>query len=102
MDAAEKVFSQFGFEGTSVRMINAEAQVDSGAIHYHFRTKQDLFRAVIKRRGEVLSSDRLMRLARCTDGRGGSPSSSRSLQLTYCRTSILRLVRATKGFDLRG
>ena len=73
LDAAEKVFSQFGFEGTSVRMINAEAQVDSGAIHYHFRTKQDLFRAVIKRRGEVLSSDRLMRLARCMDGRGGKP-----------------------------
>jgi AcrR family transcriptional regulator len=71
LDAAEKVFSEYGFEGASVRMINAAAQVDSGAIHYHFGSKADLFRAVIKRRGEILSDDRLARLARCTEaGRG--------------------------------
>src|SRR5262245_60033108 len=43
LDAAEKLFAEFGFEGTSVRAINAEADVNSGAIHYHFRTKEDLF-----------------------------------------------------------
>lgn len=73
LDAAEKVFSQFGFEGTSVRMINTEADVDSGAIHYHFGTKQDLFRAVIKRRGETLSGDRLARLDRCKEAPGAAP-----------------------------
>jgi len=73
LDAAEKVFSQFGFEGASVRMINAEADVDSGAIHYHFGTKQDLFRAVIKRRGETLSGDRLARLDRCKEAPGAAP-----------------------------
>jgi AcrR family transcriptional regulator len=65
LDAAEKLFAESGFEGTSVRAINAEAEVNSGAIHYYFRTKEDLFRAVIKRRSEILSSDRLARLARC-------------------------------------
>ncbi len=74
LDAAEKVFSECGFEGAAVRMINAVAQVDSGAIHYHFGSKADLFRAVIKRRGEILSDDRLARLARCTGaGRGTAP-----------------------------
>lgn len=73
LDAAENVFSLFGFEGASVRMINAEAEVDSGAIHYHFGTKQDLFRAVIRRRGEILSSDRLARLALCTRALGAAP-----------------------------
>jgi AcrR family transcriptional regulator len=65
LNAAERLFAEFGFEGASVRAINAEAGVDSGAIHYHFGTKHDLFRAVIKRRGEILSTDRLERLARC-------------------------------------
>lgn len=73
LDAAEKVFSRLGFEGASVRAINAEADVDSGAIHYHFGTKEELFRAVIKRRGEILSSDRLARLARCEDAAGAAP-----------------------------
>ena len=73
LDAAEKVFSELGFEGASVRMINAQAKVDSGAIHYHFGTKQDLFRAVIKRRGEVLSNDRLARLACCREGSDAAP-----------------------------
>jgi AcrR family transcriptional regulator len=74
LNAAEKVFSEFGFEGASVRTINAEAGVDSGAIHYHFGTKHDLFRAVISRRGEILSTDRLERLARCTLTPGSADS----------------------------
>lgn len=72
LDAAEKVFAECGFDAASVRRINAEAQVDSGAIHYHFGSKEDLFGAVIKRRGEILSADRLTRLARCTDAGGGA------------------------------
>jgi AcrR family transcriptional regulator len=66
LNAAEKVFAELGFQGASVRTINAEAKVDSGAIHYHFGTKHDLFREVISRRGAILSGDRLQRLARCT------------------------------------
>jgi AcrR family transcriptional regulator len=73
LDAAEKLFAEFGFEGTSVRAINGEADVNSGAIHYHFRTKEDLFRAVIKRRAEILSNDRLTRLARCEERVGWPP-----------------------------
>lgn len=73
LDAAEKVFAEYGFEGASVRMINAEAQVDSGAIHYHFGNKQNLFRAVIKRRGEMLSNDRLERLVRCAEAPNAPP-----------------------------
>lgn len=73
LDAAEKLFAERGFEGTSVREINAEADVNSGAIHYYFKAKEDLFRAVIKRRAEVLSNDRLTRLARCGLGDDAAP-----------------------------
>jgi len=82
LDAAEKLFAECGFEGTSVRAINAEADVNSGAIHYYFRTKEDLFRAVIKRRAEILSSDRLTRLARCAEG-PGTPSMLEQIIAAY-------------------
>jgi AcrR family transcriptional regulator len=73
LDAAEKLFAERGFEGASVREINAEADVNSGAIHYYFKAKEDLFRAVIRRRAEVLSNDRLTRLARCGIGEDRAP-----------------------------
>ena len=98
LDAAEKIFAEFGFEGASVRMINAEAQVDSGAIHYHFGTKQNLFRAVIQRRGEVVSNDRLERLARCKEAPGAAPLVEQIIAAYCCLTSILPSARAMKGY----
>ena len=73
LDAAEELFSQFGFEGTAVRAINAVASVNSGAIHYYFRTKEDLFRKVIQRRGRILADDRLRRLEACREEPGRPP-----------------------------
>lgn len=71
LDSAEKLFAEFGFEGTSVRTINADASVNSGAIHYHFGSKEDLFRKVVHRRASILAQDRLSRLEACRaeDGR---------------------------------
>lgn len=68
LDAAEQLFAERGYDGASVRDINDIARVNSGAIHYHFGTKDDLFRAVVDRRGSILSEDRLARLADCAEG----------------------------------
>jgi AcrR family transcriptional regulator len=70
LDSAEKLFAEFGFEGTSVRDINADASVNSGAIHYHFGSKEDLFRKVVHRRASILAQDRLDRLEACRAGEG--------------------------------
>ena len=39
LDAAERLFSQNGIEGTSVREIIKAAGANLGAINYHFGTK---------------------------------------------------------------
>jgi AcrR family transcriptional regulator len=67
LDSAEKLFAQFGYDGTSVRAINEDARVNSGAIHYYFRTKEELLRKVIERRGAILSQERLRRLEVCRE-----------------------------------
>jgi len=36
LDAAEREFAGGGFDGGSLRSIMREADVDPGAIHYHF------------------------------------------------------------------
>ena len=46
LDSARKLFAERGYEGVSVREICAEAGVSDNAIHYHFKSKKALYRAV--------------------------------------------------------
>jgi AcrR family transcriptional regulator len=50
LDKAERLFAERGFDGTSVREITTAAQVNLGAINYHFRSKESLYAAVFARR----------------------------------------------------
>ncbi len=47
--AAEKVFAEKGFDGARVKDIAARVGVTHAVVHYHFRTKRDLYRAVVDR-----------------------------------------------------
>ncbi|NNM66302.1 MAG: TetR family transcriptional regulator [Burkholderiales bacterium] len=46
--AAEAVFARDGFRGASMAAIAAQAGVAKANIHYYFRTKQQLYRAVLE------------------------------------------------------
>ena len=65
LDSAEKLFARHGFESTSLRSIIASAGVNLAAIHYHFRSKEGLIRAVIERRFAPVNNERLRLLAEC-------------------------------------
>ncbi len=43
-----ELFAERGFAGTSTEEIVQRAQVTRGALYYHFRSKEDLFRAVFE------------------------------------------------------
>lgn len=45
---AIKEFSDFGFDGASVREIARKAKVNLAAINYHFKTKENLYHEVIE------------------------------------------------------
>lgn len=47
--AATKVFLEYGYEETSVRMIQEEANVVTGSFYHFFPSKELLFEAVIER-----------------------------------------------------
>ena len=49
LDAAEHLFAERGFDGTSIRDVTTEAGVNLAAVHYHFGSKEDLLRAVLER-----------------------------------------------------
>lgn len=62
LDAAETLFAEHGFEGTSLREITALASVNLAAINYHFRSKDALIRAVYGRRIGAVNERRLTML----------------------------------------
>lgn len=46
--AAERVFARHGFAGATVADIAREADVPQANLHYYYRTKRDLYRAVLQ------------------------------------------------------
>ena len=71
LDAAERLFAELGFAGTSVRRITSEAGADLGSVRYHFGSKAKLYRGVLERRLVPLCERRLSLLAEAQSG-GGS------------------------------
>jgi TetR/AcrR family transcriptional regulator, regulator of cefoperazone and chloramphenicol sensitivity len=48
MKAAERLFAEGGYDGTSIRAIVAKAKVNQAAINYHFEGKDGLYREVLR------------------------------------------------------
>ena len=53
IDAARKLFWAQGYEVTSVAEILKKAEVNSGSLYYHFKSKEDLLLAVLDRYKEL-------------------------------------------------
>jgi AcrR family transcriptional regulator len=62
LGAAEDLFAQFGFAGTSLRQVTSHAEVNIAAVNYHFGSKENLVAEVFRRRLDELSEKRLSAL----------------------------------------
>ena len=71
LEAAEALFAEHGFRGTSLRAITQAAGVNLAAVNYHFGSKQALVEAVFARRIEPMNRERLARLQRWEAAGGG-------------------------------
>jgi AcrR family transcriptional regulator len=58
LDAAEELFMQHGFEGTSMRVLTAKAGVNLAAVNYHFGSKDALIEALFRRRLDPMNAER--------------------------------------------
>jgi len=75
LEAAERLFAQYDYSGTSMRMIAEEAGVAQALIHYHCKTKEQLFEMIIERRSTMINRIRREGLKQCFDvAVGGIPT----------------------------
>jgi AcrR family transcriptional regulator len=62
LDAAEALFARRGYDAVTVRQIMGRAKADVALAYYHFKSKRDLFDAVLLRRAQTLNTLRLQAL----------------------------------------
>jgi AcrR family transcriptional regulator len=72
LDVAEQLFGSRGFQGTSLRAVTSDADVNLAAVHYHFGSKEALLRATMERRVGPANRERLRRLSKLEAEAGGA------------------------------
>ena len=96
LDAAEELFMQHGFEGTSMRQLTARAGVNLAAVNYHFGSKHALIEALFRRRLDPLNAARLAELDHLEAEAGGRALAPAAVIRAFVGVS-LRLIEDTKG-----
>lgn len=71
LGAAEELFAQYGFSGTSLRQVTSRADVNIAAVNYHFGSKENLVNEVFRRRMDDMSAQRLAALRAAVEKRPG-------------------------------
>ncbi len=94
LDAAEELFMQHGFEGTSMRLLTAKAGVNLAAVNYHFGSKHALIEAVFRRRLDPMNLARLAGLD-ALEARAQAPAPEEIIRAFLSPT--LKLVEDAKG-----
>lgn len=71
LGAAEELFAQHGFAGTSLRQVTSRADVNIAAVNYHFGSKENLVNEVFRRRMDEMSAQRMARLKQAQERHPG-------------------------------
>lgn len=94
--AAERLFAEHGYSGVSLRSIMAEAGVNTAAIHYHFRTKEGLLRAIFEMRVAPMNEERSILLDKVEQKCGSRIPNVIDVLRAFIQPGILRS-RASGG-----
>jgi AcrR family transcriptional regulator len=70
MDTAEALFAEAGYNGVTLNEVAQAAGVDTSLMRYYFGDKQQLFRAVFRRRGPEINDLRLKAMAEYREAAG--------------------------------
>lgn len=73
LEAAESLFADNGYDGTSMRDITRKARVSLALVNYHFKNKENLLREIVRLRMEPINNERLSRLVALEQHYGDDP-----------------------------
>jgi AcrR family transcriptional regulator len=101
LDAAERLFAEYGFDATSLRSITAEAGANLAAVNYHFKSKEALIQAIFARKLGLLNRQRFAMLETYQAEAGNNPVPLEKLVRAFIEPAFrLPSNSATSGTEL--
>jgi AcrR family transcriptional regulator len=97
LDAAERLFAQKGFAGTSLRAVTGAAGVNLASVHYHFGSKDGLVQAIVHRLVDPMNEERLQMLAALEDRYGSRPIPLPKLVVAFLEPIIRLASQSPRG-----
>ncbi|KAG1251914.1 hypothetical protein G6F65_018146 [Rhizopus arrhizus] len=94
LGAAEELFAQHGFAGTSLRQVTSQADVNIAAVNYHFGSKENLVNEVFRRRMDEMTGARLAQLERA---RSEHPGQLRPVLAAFVEPALALAQDSHKG-----
>lgn len=85
LNVAEKLFLAKGYEHVRVRDITDRARVNVAAINYHFNSKDNLYRAVLRRRFREIARRSTDRINQVIDNSASTPDPAEIIE-TFVRS----------------
>ena len=101
LDAAEQLFAEHGFDGTSLRRITQAAGVNLAAVHYHFGSKDALVDAVFARLVGPINARRLELLDAAVLEAGEGPPELEAVIEAFILPPLQATTDATSGEQRR-
>jgi len=96
LDAAEELFCEYGFEGTSIRDIAAVAGCNIAAVNYYFGGKENLYVAVWRRHLHIMRQARVASIEKIMSQQDSEPSLE-ELLTSYANAFVEPLVDKKTG-----
>jgi AcrR family transcriptional regulator len=62
LDAAEKLFCEKGYDGTSIRDLTTEANCNIAAVNYYFGGKDNLYQEMFRRQMQIISDMQISKM----------------------------------------
>ncbi len=98
LDAAEELFAARGYHGVSIREITQMANVEVALAHYHFGSKEELFRHVVTRRIDEHCSRLIEDLDRAQAAAPNGIAPVEEIVRAFCRFSFAKTSSADAGW----
>jgi AcrR family transcriptional regulator len=98
LDAAEILFAQHGYHGTSMRDVAGESAATLALVAYHFGTKDLLFNKVVERRASFMAHQRMLLLDTARNAANGSPIALDQLVTGYVWPFVERSSKGGRGW----
>ena len=100
LDVAECAIAENGYAGTTLRNVVGKANVNLAAVHYHFGSKEDLFKAVMARISGPVVSAQLAALAALMET--DEPLTVEAILRAYLEPALNCVTRCGEAHPLRG